>query len=122
MDIKTLLDNLHDEVSCSVCMCTFTDPKQLPCFHSYCLQCLSDIQRPSGVQGKIKAFSTIFCVAGKNLSVPHSQQVRWLFSQPAERPSPCLPASRKKKNCIQISAAGLLGNCGADSSIYGQNK
>ena len=37
MDIKTLLDNLHDEVSCSVCMSTFTDPKQLPCFHSYCL-------------------------------------------------------------------------------------
>ena len=53
MDIKTLLDNLHDEVSCSVCMCTFTDPKQLPCFHSYCLQCLNDIQRSSGVQGKI---------------------------------------------------------------------
>ena len=53
MDIKTLLDNLHDEVSCSMCMCTFTDPKQLPCFHSYCLQCLNDIQRSSGVQGKI---------------------------------------------------------------------
>ena len=53
MDIKTLLDNLHDEVSCSVCMCTFTDPKQLPCFHSYCLQCLNDIQRSSCVQGKI---------------------------------------------------------------------
>ena len=53
MDIETLLDNLHDEVSCSVCMCTFTDPKKLPCFHSYCLQCLNDIQRSSGVQGKI---------------------------------------------------------------------
>ena len=35
MDIKTLLDNLHDEVLCSVCMCTFTDPKQLPCLHSF---------------------------------------------------------------------------------------
>ena len=53
MDIKTLLDNLHDEVSCSVCMCTFTDPKQLPCLHSFCLQCLNDIQRSSGVHGKI---------------------------------------------------------------------
>ena len=53
MDIKTLLDNLHDEVSCSVCMCTFTDPKQLPCLHSFCLQCLNKIQRKSGVHGKI---------------------------------------------------------------------
>ena len=53
MDIKTLLDNLHDELSCSVCMCTFTDPKQLPCLHSFCLQCLNDIQRTSGVHGQI---------------------------------------------------------------------
>ena len=53
MDVKTLLDNLHDEVSCSVCMCTFTDPKQLPCLHSFCLHCLNGIQRTSGVHGKI---------------------------------------------------------------------
>ena len=53
MDIKTLLDNLHDEVSYSVCMCTFTDPKQLPCLHSFCLHCLKGIQRKSGVHGKI---------------------------------------------------------------------
>ena len=53
MDIKTLLDNLHDKVSCSVCMCTFTDPKQLPCLHSFCLHCLNGIQRTSGVHGKI---------------------------------------------------------------------
>ena len=53
MDIKTLLDNLHDEVSCSACMCTFTDPKQLPCLHSFCLHCLNGIQRTSGVHGKI---------------------------------------------------------------------
>ena len=53
MDIKTLLDNLHDEVTCSVCMCTFTDPKQLPCLHSFCLQCLNGIQRTSGRRGQI---------------------------------------------------------------------
>ena len=53
MDIKTLLDNLHDEVTCSVCMCPFTDPKQLPCLHSFCLHCLNEIQRTSGVRGKI---------------------------------------------------------------------
>ena len=53
MDIQTLLHNRHDEVSCSVCMCTFTDPKQLPCLHSFCLHCLNGIQRKSGLHGKI---------------------------------------------------------------------
>ena len=53
MDIKTLPDNLHDELSCSVCMCTFTDPKQLPCLHNFCLNCLKGIQRTSVVHGKI---------------------------------------------------------------------
>ena len=53
MDIQTLLHNRHDKVSCSVCMCTFTDPKQLPCLHSFCLNCLNGIQRTSGLHGKI---------------------------------------------------------------------
>ena len=48
MDIKTLLANLNEEVSCSVCMVTFTEPKQLPCLHSFCLHCLEGIQRTSG--------------------------------------------------------------------------
>ena len=53
MDIKTLLDNLRDEVSCSVCICTFTDPKQLPCLHSFCLHCLNELHRTSGLRAKI---------------------------------------------------------------------
>ena len=49
MDIKTLLDNLHGKVLCSVCMTTFTDPKQLPaCLHSFCLNCLNGIRRRNG--------------------------------------------------------------------------
>ena len=48
MDIKTLLDNLHEEVSCSVCMTTFTEPKILPCLHTFCLNCLNEILRTSG--------------------------------------------------------------------------
>ena len=48
MDIKTLLDNLHEEVSCSVCMTTFTEPKMLPCLHTFCLHCLNVILRTSG--------------------------------------------------------------------------
>ena len=54
MDIQTLLHNLHEEVCCSVCMCKFTDPKQLPCLHNFCLQCLKGIQRTSGFRDKIE--------------------------------------------------------------------
>ena len=53
MNIQTLLNNLHEEVSCSVCMRKYTDPKQLPCLHSFCLHCLNEIQRTSGRRDKI---------------------------------------------------------------------
>ena len=53
MDLQTLLHNLNEEVSCSVCMSTFTDPKILPCFHTFCLHCLNEIQRTSGKHGEI---------------------------------------------------------------------
>lgn len=45
MDIDTLLKNLHEELSCSVCMRTFVEPKQLPFLHSFCPCCLSEILR-----------------------------------------------------------------------------
>ena len=53
MDLQTLLHNLHEEVSCSVCMSPFTEPKILPCFHTFCLHCLNDLQRTSGKRGEI---------------------------------------------------------------------
>ena len=54
MDIKTLLHNLREEVSCSVCSNIFTDPKQLPCLHSFCLNCLKQWQRTSHGQDTIR--------------------------------------------------------------------
>ena len=47
MEIKTLLHNLREEVSCSVCSDIFTDPKHLPCLHSFCLHCLKQWHRTS---------------------------------------------------------------------------
>ena len=47
MDIKTLLHNLREEVSCPVCTNIYTDPKHLPCLHSFCLQCLNHWHRSS---------------------------------------------------------------------------
>ena len=47
MDIKTLLHNPREEVSCPVCANIYTDPKHLPCLHSFCLQCLKQWHRTS---------------------------------------------------------------------------
>ena len=53
MDLQTLLHNLNEEMSCSVCMSTFTNPKILPCFHTFCLHCLNELQRTTGKHGEI---------------------------------------------------------------------
>ena len=54
MDIKTLFHNLREEVSCSVCSDIFTDPKHLPCLHSFCLHCLKQWHTTSHGRDTIK--------------------------------------------------------------------
>ena len=53
MDIKTFLDNIYEHVCCPVCYNRFTNPKQLPCLHSFCLHCLQNIQSTSGIRDTI---------------------------------------------------------------------
>ena len=53
MDVQALMQNLCQEVSCSLCKNNFTDPKQLPCLHSFCLHCLNELQRASEYSDKI---------------------------------------------------------------------
>ena len=53
MDIKTFLDNVYEHVCCPVCTNRFTNPKQLPCLHSFCLHCLQRIQATSGIRDAI---------------------------------------------------------------------
>ena len=54
MDVPTLMYSLKEEVTCSVCMQLYTNPKQLPCLHVFCLQCLNNLARTSTRYGKIK--------------------------------------------------------------------
>ena len=54
MDVPTLMYNLREEVTCSVCMQLYTNPKQLPCLHVFCLKCLNNLARTSARYGKIK--------------------------------------------------------------------
>ncbi len=34
------LEKLEDQLNCSICLDTYTNPKQLQCHHIYCQQCL----------------------------------------------------------------------------------
>ena len=47
MDIKTLLHNLREEVSCPVCTNIYTAPKHLQCLHTFCLKCLKQWHKTS---------------------------------------------------------------------------
>ena len=109
MDLKTLLDNLHDEVSCSVCMCTFTDPKQLPCLHSFCLHCLNGIQRTSGIHGKITCPESRrqFQISGSGnpSELPTNFRINSLLDVLAIKE--CSTANVKCGNCNERSAQTL---------------
>ena len=37
------LKKLEEQITCPVCLEHFTNPKVLPCFHSFCLQCLQGV-------------------------------------------------------------------------------
>ena len=54
MDVSTLIHILKDEVTCVLCSNVYTNPKQLPCFHVFCLECLNNLARTSAHHGDIK--------------------------------------------------------------------
>ena len=33
-----------DQLTCSVCLDQYTNPKTLPCLHSFCLKCIEPLQ------------------------------------------------------------------------------
>ncbi|XP_032238174.2 tripartite motif-containing protein 45 isoform X2 [Nematostella vectensis] len=43
---------LEDEVTCAICIEHFTDPRLLPCLHTFCRHCLEDLAEHSG-KGKL---------------------------------------------------------------------
>ena len=38
-----VLKKLEEQITCPICLEHFTNPKVLPCLHSFCLQCLQSV-------------------------------------------------------------------------------
>jgi len=73
MDIKTFLDNIYEHVCCPVCYNRFTDPKLLPCLHTFCIHCLQKIQAASGIR------DTILCPeCRRNFTIPENGDLKTL--------------------------------------------
>ena len=109
-DTQAWLYNLRDEVSCPVCSEIFTDPRHLPCLHSFCLACLKRWHRTS--QNTTNRQDLITCPTCRApTSVPESGDLN------------DLPTSFYQNGLIDVLAIKecnntqvTCGNCGEKSS------
>ena len=47
------LQDVEDELTCSICLDTYTDPRLLQCFHVYCLGCIRRVGTDRNQQGEL---------------------------------------------------------------------
>ena len=52
--MESLLKNLKKQVTCSICLETFTDPKTITCLHTFCCECLKKHALISQRNGKFR--------------------------------------------------------------------
>ena len=52
--MESLLVNLKKQVTCSICLDTYTEPKTISCLHTFCCECLEKHARVSQKQGKFR--------------------------------------------------------------------
>ena len=54
MLMESLLINLKEQVTCSICLDTYSEPKTIACLHTFCCECLEKHARVSQKKGKFR--------------------------------------------------------------------
>ena len=52
--MESLLKNLKEQITCAICLDTFTDPKTITCLHTFCCECLKKHALISQRNGKFR--------------------------------------------------------------------
>ena len=52
--MESLLKNLKEHVTCSICLDTYTEPKTIACLHTFCCECLEKHALTSQTGGKFR--------------------------------------------------------------------
>ena len=52
--MNPLVKNLKKQLTCSICLDTYTEPKTISCLHTFCCECLERHARVSQRQGKFR--------------------------------------------------------------------
>ena len=50
---STTLKELDEQLTCNVCLDQYTNPKTLPCLHSFCSKCIEKLPQEPQVQTHI---------------------------------------------------------------------
>ena len=56
---STALEELDEQLTCNVCLDQYTNPKTLPCLHSFCLKCIEKLPQEPQVQTHTHLFLLI---------------------------------------------------------------
>ena len=52
--MESLLKNLKEHVTCSICLDTFSEPKTIACLHTFCCECLKKHALTTQQQGQFR--------------------------------------------------------------------
>ena len=57
---STALEELDEQLTCNVCLDQYTNPKTLPCLHSFCLKCIEKLPQEPQVHTYIHTHTHIY--------------------------------------------------------------